>query len=260
MRTSSFIDALFDSKLAQALAGAGALAIGVLAVVLWQRPAEAPEAPAAKAGSWSDPVGPGLLSRPTSDLPSFAAQDMRDVKIAVDASGHLVPDPALHGLMDEFLLKPRPSERQAMELQLRELLRQRLDQPAAGEADRLVSAYAAYLQAEGQLLARERFTQPDPNGLSDDQVRHLLAWQRERAGLRERLLGTEAASAWFAAEDANCAAALSDWEKQLAPPDDEDSSEQWNRRRYGDRLAARRNNDAQTCAALIADSAAAPRG
>jgi hypothetical protein len=260
MRTSDFIDALFESKLAQGLAGAGALAVGVLAVVLWQRPdmlQQAATAPApAPAAQWDGAAGPGLLSGPVRDLPPLALdpQAMRDMKIAVDAAGHLVPDRSLRSLMDEFLVKGKPSERQAMELQLRVFLRDRLKQPAAGEADRLVTDYLAYLNMEQQMLSRERFTQPDPSGLTDEQVQHLLAWQKQRADLRQRMLGTAAASGWFDEEDGGCANALGDWQKQMAPPDDDDSNEQFARRRYGQRLAEGRNHDAQACAAQIAGS------
>jgi lipase chaperone LimK len=192
------------------------------------------------------------------DLPPLALdpQAMRDTKIVVDAAGHLVPDRALRNLMDGFLVKGKPSERQAMEAQLRVFLRDRLKQPAAGEADRLVTDYLAYLNLEQQMLSRERLTQPDPSGLSEEQVQHLLAWQKQRAGLRQRMLGTAAASAWFDEEDGGCANALGDWQKQLEPPDDDDSNEQFARRRYGQRLAERRNNNAQACAAQIAESMA----
>jgi hypothetical protein len=257
MRTTSLIDALFDSKLALGIACAGAVAAGVLAVVLWQRPADAPAAASAQAaGSWDAGVGPGLLSSPVRDLPAIDAQLVRDTKIAVDAAGHLVPDRALRSLMDGFLVKGKQSERQAMETELRLFLRQSLRPPAAGEADRLVTAYQAYQQAEEQMLSRERFTQPDPDGLSDEQVKHLLAWQRQRADLRQRMLGAAVASAWFDEEDGNCAAVLDDWQKQLAPPDDDDSNEQLARRRFGNSLAERRNNNAQACAAQIAESMA----
>jgi hypothetical protein len=257
MRNTSFIDALFDSKLALGIAGAGAMAAGVLAVVLWQRPAAAPEAARApSAGSWDAAVGPGLLSGPVRDLPAIDAQLVRDTKIAVDADGHLVPDRALRNLMDGFLVKGKQGERQAMETELRLFLRQSLRPPADGEADRLVTAYLAYQQEEEQMRSRERFTQPDPGGLSDEQVRHLLAWQRQRADLRQRMLGTAAASAWFDAEDGNCAAVLDDWQKQLAPPDDDDSNEQFERRRFGNSLEERRNNNAQACAAQITESMA----
>jgi lipase chaperone LimK len=257
MRNTSFIDALFDSKLALGIAGAGAMAAGVLAVVLWQRPAGAPEAARAPvAGSWDAGVGPGLLSSPVRDLPAIDAQLVRDTKIAVDASGHLVPDRALRTLIDGFLIKGKQSERQAMEAQLRLYLRQSLRPPAADEADRLVTAYLAYQQAEEQMLARERFTQADPAGLSEDQVKHLLDWQRGRADLRKRMLGEAVASAWFAEEDGNCADVLNEWLKQLAPPDDNDSNEQFARRRYGQSLEERRNNSAQACAAQISESMA----
>lgn len=259
MRATSFIDTLFDSKLVMGIACAGAMAAGVMAVVLWQRPVEAPVAAAEPTGSWNDPIGPGLLARPGQGTQAFGAQVPRDANIAVDANGHLVPDRTLRSLMDGFLVTPKPSERQAMEVQLRELLAVRLRQPAAGEADRLVTAYAAYLQAEAQARARERFSQADPDGLSDQQVQHLLAWQRERTGLRERMLGNEVVNAWFAEEDGNCTAVLIDWEKQLAPPDQNDSNEQMDRRRWGDTLAQRRNTNAQACAAQIAESIA-PRG
>jgi lipase chaperone LimK len=197
-----------------------------------------------------------MLSGPVRDLPAFGAPVVPDTKIAVDDAGHLVPDRALRSLMDRFLVNVGQADRQAMEAQLRALLRERLRQPAAGEADRLVTDYLAYLQAEQQMLARERFTKPDPAGLSEDEVKHLLAWQKQRAGLRQRMLGTAAASAWFDAEDGDCASVLDDWQKQLAPPADGDSNEQFERRRHGDTLEARRNYNAQACAAQIAESIA----
>ena len=43
---------------------------------------------------------------------------------------------------------------------------------------------------------------------------------------------------------------------QLAPPDDNDSNEQFARRRYGQSLEERRNYAAQACAAQIAQSMA----
>jgi hypothetical protein len=258
MRTNGFIDRLLDTKLGVGIVGATAMAIAVLAVVYWQRPKVVQEAAPAPAAQWDGAMGPGMLSGTLRDMPASAleAQTMRDTKIAVDAAGHLVPDRALRSLMDGFLVKVKPSERQAMEAQLRVFLRGRLSQPAAGEADRLVTDYLAYMNMEQQMLSRERFTPPDPSGLTDDQIKHLLAWQKQRAELRQRMLGTAAASAWFDAEDGDCANALNDWQKQMAPPDDDDSNEQFARRRYGQRLAEGRNNNAQACAAQIAGSIA----
>jgi lipase chaperone LimK len=257
MRRRSLVDALFDSKLALGVASVAAVAIGVVGVVLWQRPAVAPDtAPTQAAANWDGAMGPGMLSGAVRDLPAIDAQLMRENKIAVDASGHLVPDRALRNLMDGFLLKGKQSERQAMETELRLFLRQSLRPPAAGEADRLVTDYLAYQQAEQQLLSSQRFTPPDAGGLSEEQVKQLLAWQHQRADLRQRMLGTAVASAWFDAEDGNCTAILNDWQKQLAPPDDNDSNEQFARRRYGDALEQRRNDNAQACAAQLMDTMA----
>jgi lipase chaperone LimK len=255
--TRGVVDALLDSKLALGLAGVAAVSIGVLGVVLWQRPAAVPDTqPVTAAGSWGGAAGPGLLSGPLRDLPTFDAQLVRENKIAVDAAGHLVPDRALRTLMDGFLVKGKPGERTAMETELRLFLRQSLRAPAAGEADRLVTDYLAYRQAEQQLLARERFTPPAADGLSEEQVTHLLAWQRQRAELRQRMLGSAVVGAWFDEEDGNCTAVLNDWQKQLAPPDDNDSNEQFDRRRYGDTLQERRNHSAQACAAQLMETMA----
>lgn len=260
MRRAGLLDALFDNKLALGIAGAAAVTAGVYAVVLWQRPAAAPADVPAKLGSWNDPVGPGLLrSSSSGSAPAFDVQVPRDARITVDALGHLVPDLALRKLMDGFLVRAKPSERQAMLAQLREFLTGRLRQPAASEADHLAIAYDAYLQQEALMVASERFTAPDPGGLSDQQVQHLLAWQHDRAQLRERMLGAAVAAVWFTEEDVNCTEALNEWEKQMAPPGDNDSTEQFNRRRWGDMLAQRRNDNAQACAAQIAQSIA-PRG
>lgn len=250
-------DALLDSKLAQGIACVAAVACGVVAVLGWPRPQPTAEA-APAAAMWEGPAGPGLLSSPVHDLPALApGAQPRDTKIALDQAGHLVPDLALRSLMDSFIVSSKRSERVAMAAQLRTLLRERLNQPAAGEADRLVTDYLAYLQAEEQMRAAERFTQPDPAGLSEAEVRHLLAWQRQRAALRERMLGIPVASAWFDSEDARCSSALADWEKLREPlAQQDDSYEQTMRRRYGPMLETRRNDDAQACAAQIAQALA----
>ncbi|TFW32178.1 hypothetical protein [Massilia horti] len=261
MARTGLLDALFDSKLALATACAGAVAIGVLAVVAWSRPDVARDAEPAPARSWDSPLGPGLLAGPVRDMPGpgLDAQVMRDVKIALDDAGHLAPDPALRKLMDAFLVKSERAERQAMATQLRALLQARLRAPAAGEADRLVTDYLAYLGMEEQMRERERFARPDPSGLSDQEIEHLLAWQQQRAQLRQRMLGSAVSRAWFEEEDGRCIAAFEDWRKQGTPQgtDEEgDSVELMLRRRHGAVLEERRNNNAQACAAQIAETMA----
>jgi lipase chaperone LimK len=268
MAHASFVDALLESRLVMALACAGAVTVGVVGVVLWQRPAmllgPAPGPRPVAAASWDGPVGPGLLSSPVHYLPAtgIEAEVMRGTKIAVDTAGHLVPDAALRQLMDAFLVNGRRSERQVMSRQLRDFLRASLGQPAAGEADRLVTDYLAYLATEEQMLGRERFERPDPAGLSDHQLEQLMAWQSSRAELRQRMLGTTVARAWFEQDDSNCSAAFEDWRKMRMPPETDqepDSVELAARRRFGPALEERRNNNAQACAAQVMQTMT-PRG
>jgi hypothetical protein len=79
-------------------------------------------------------------------------------------------------------------------------------------------------------------------------------WLRQRAQLRERMLGTAVAQAWFAAEDADCNTALADWRMMRAPAGsaDVDSNELQARRRHGEVLEQRREEDARTCAGQLA--------
>jgi hypothetical protein len=257
-------DALFESKLALGIAGAGAIAVGVLGVMLWQRPAApGPVTPAPAAASWNGPIGPGLLSSPVREPPAagLEAEAMRGAKISVDAGGHLVADAALRQLMDAFLVSGARAQRPAMAAQLRSFLQASLRPPASGEADRLVTDYLAYLGAEEQMLARERFDRPDPAGLSGREIDHLMAWQQQRSELRQRMLGIAVTRAWFVQEDADCGAAFEDWRRQRDPEafEEGDAVEQATRRRFGNTLELRRNYNAQACAAQVMSSLA-PHG
>jgi lipase chaperone LimK len=192
--------------------------------------------------------------REPSALGALEGQIAPGTKIAVDSAGHLVPDPALHKLMDDFLLKGRETDRAAMVGQLRAFLQASLRPPASSEADRLVSDYLAYLGAESQMLARERFAPADPSGLTDREIEHLLAWQQARAQLRERMLGVAVTQAWFGQADSTCVSAFEEWRKQQAPAgqdDEADSVELTERRLHGAALEERRNNNAQACAAQV---------
>ncbi|MFL6673343.1 MAG: hypothetical protein ACJ8LG_08645 [Massilia sp.] len=260
---------LFDSRLAIGVAGATAIALGVLGAA-WLRGADAPGAAAPlatagqaqAAGAWAAPIGPGALAAPASALPGMGGDSLPtgEPQLALDGGGHLVPSLALRKLVDSYLGNPSGAQRQARANELRAYLKGRLKAPALAEALRIVSDYLGYLEIEEQLLARERFARPDPSGLSDAQVEHLLAWQQQRSRLRERTLGTLVAQAWFETEDANCATALSDWRLlHQAPAEGEEleSNELRARRVHGPVLEQRRNMHAQACASLLVDGLAA---
>lgn len=259
-------DSLFDSRLALGAAGVCAVAVGVMGVLYWQRPAVAPHAPPAQAASaWDNPIGPGLLAAPPRELatPQAAAPVARDTRIALDTGGHLVVNLALRTLFDAFIARGKGAQGADAALELRAYLNGRLAAPAAQEAQHLVGDYLAYRDAEAQLRASARFAPPGPSGLSERDVAQLLAWQQQRAQLRQRMLGAVVAQAWFELEDAGCAAALGDWQKQRDPqvPDEEpDSVTLRERRVHGAMLDARREFNAQACASQIREGLAAPNG
>jgi hypothetical protein len=172
----------------------------------------------------------------------------------VDAAGRLAIDPALHHLFDAYLKNDAPREQE-----LRAYLRRRLAQPALAQAEQLAGDYLRYLQAEAALRANTRVAPPDPSGLSVAQVEQMQAWQQQRSQMRERMLGTAVAQAWFGIEDADCRTALSDWRLAQTPAESEEvgSNELRARRLHGAVLEQRRNERAQSCAAQLMDRLAA---
>jgi hypothetical protein len=156
--------------------------------------------------------------------------------------------------MDAYLETGQPSGRRARAEQLRAVLKRKLVAPAAGEADRILNQYLDYLEAEDRLLARERFTAPGADGLAERDIERLLAFQEQRAQQRHRLLGAALAQAWFEADDSRCGAILRDWQLQHVPPEpgqELDPVEMRERRIHGAVLEARRDADAQGCAAQM---------
>ncbi|HEU4375269.1 MAG TPA: hypothetical protein VFS02_17365 [Telluria sp.] len=213
-----------------------AVLIALPAVWWWPRGALPDPAPAPSARAWDGPIGPGLAG---------------GASVQPAGSAPLVADLALRKLMDSYL--GQAGERSAGVPQLRALLAQRLAVPAMAEADRIITAYLGYLEMEDQLLARERFNAMD-GGLSEPVVARLLAWQGQRAQRRERALGPLLAQAWFEADDARCDVALRDWQVQHVAPDpaqEPDPVELREQRLHGAALEARRDENAQACAAQI---------
>jgi hypothetical protein len=249
---------LLDSKLGFGLACVMCAAAGAIGVVSLRDSAPPPAAEPAKAASWDGPLGPGALpasslaSTPAGGGDAFAAASGEQP--LVDAAGRLVIDPALHHLFDAYLKNGAPREQE-----LRAHLRRRLPQPALAQAEQLAGDYLRYLQAEAALRANTRVAPPDPSGLSVAQVEQMQAWQQQRTQMRERMLGTAVAQAWFGVEDANCSTALSDWRLAQMPAESEEvnSNELRARRLHGAMLEQRRNERAQSCAAQLMDRLAA---
>jgi lipase chaperone LimK len=244
---------VFDSKLAIGLACVAAVAFGAGSVVWLHGDGAQPAAPAAAPhAGWDAPIGPGgLVAGGDAATPPPATPSL------TDGAGNLRIDAGLRTLFDGYLAKTGAAAREARAAQLRAYLDSRLTPPARGQAADLVDAYLRYLRAEGELRAQARLTRPDPSGLSDQQVAQMLAWQQERAHLRERMLGTTVAQAWFGADD-DCRSALEDWRKMRAPAGAEevDSNELRARRVHGAVLEQGRNERAQACASRLMDGTA----
>ena len=217
--------------------------------------ATVPATAAVRASSWDRPIGPGAL------VPAAAVAAPADGGAGrqplLDAAGRLKVDPALRRLFDSFLRNGTAGAQR--EVELRAYLQRRLVPPALTQADTLAGDYLRYLTAEAALRANARLAPPDPAGMSAAQVEQMLAWQQQRAQLRERMLGSAVSQAWFGTEDADCRTALADWRLTRAPAgsDEVDSNELRARRLHGAVLEQRRNERAQSCASQLMDRLAA---
>jgi lipase chaperone LimK len=242
----SLLDSKFGFGLACVLCAAAG-AMGVVVLRAGATPATTPAAPA-RAASWDGPLGPGALA------PAPAAGPAQDEPPLVDAAGRLALDPALHRLFDAYLKSGVPREQA-----LHTYLKRRLQPPALAQAESLAGDYQRYLRAEAALRASQGLKPPDPAGLNQAQVEQMLAWQRQRAQLRERMLGTAVAQAWFGREDADCTTALGDWRLARMPAESEEvgSNELRARRLHGAVLERRRVELALSCAAQLMDGLAA---
>lgn len=242
---------LLDSKAGFGLACVLCAAAGAMGVV-WLRDGGAPPAaPAlpARAASWDGPLGPGALAAPAAANFKQAAAASGEQPLLDDA-GRLKIDPALQRLYDGYLKGSTPREQE-----LRAWLQGRLAQPALAQAQTLAADYLRYLRAEAALRASERIAPPDPAGMNAAQVEQMQAWQERRAQLRERMLGSAVAQAWFGIEEADCRTALAEVRTMRLPPGAEevDSNELRARRLHGAVLEQRRNEKAQACAARLMD-------
>jgi len=249
---------LLESKLGIGMVCALGAAAAVMGVA-YLRQADPPAAGPARTASWDGPVGPGALGAvapadPGAGAPTAAAS-MPGEQPLLDAAGRLLIGPALHGLFDSYLKNGGVPHEQ----ELRAYLKRRLVAPALTQAETLAADYARYLKAEAALRANQRFSPLDRAGLSLPQVEQMLAWQQQRAQLRERMLGATVAQAWFGTADADCRTALTDWRLARAPVGSEevDSNELRARRLHGAMLEQRRNERARSCAAQLMDRLAA---
>jgi lipase chaperone LimK len=194
---------------------------------------------------------------PAPPAAAITPEPAREPGLALDSGGHLVAGMALRRLMDSYLAGGAAG-RPVRARQLQDFLHRHLAPPAAAEGVRIAGRYSQYLDTQERLLARERFDALAMQPLAERDVERLLAYREQRAQLRERVLGATLARAWFEADDSRCGAALREWQLQHVAPEpgqELDPMEIRERRIHGAALEARRNEDAQVCAAqmILAD-------
>jgi hypothetical protein len=243
-----------DSKLGFGTVCVAGIAIGVAAAFWLQGGAPAARPAPGAASAWDGAIGPGALAAPAASAGAALGMETAGEPSLVDAGGRLVIGLPLRRLIDAYLLKDSAaSARQNRAAELRAELRRRLPQPALGQAESLVGDYLRYLDAEQALRTRVRIAPPGEGILDAAQVGQMEDWLRQRAQLRERMLGAAVTEAWFAAEDAECNTALADWRRMRAPVGSEevDSNELQARRLHGAVLEQRREEGARLCAAQL---------
>lgn len=146
--------------------------------------------------------GPGIWT----DSALASGSEMADAAVpeglALTADQHLVINRALKDVFDHFLADAHLGARDKHTKKLLAYLKVSLPVPALQEAEKMVHSYVAYLDAHDTLLAREAIPTLNPDSvLTLHDVERISGWLAQRAQLRQELLGTHIARAWFDEEE-----------------------------------------------------------
>jgi hypothetical protein len=199
----------------KALAALTALAAALLAAQAW-RTSPAPAASrAADIATTRPPLADSAAQRLFRDLGSQPPHALSSAELSLTDNQELIPDFALHALIDSFLLNHDDAGRMQA---LSDHLHRTLPAGAADEAMQIATRYQAYLTAHDELLAAQHFSAGDATSLD---LNRLSSWQQQRHQLRVRMLGERIALEWFGNEETYAVQALDEWRQRgsgLAPP------------------------------------------
>lgn len=197
-------------------------------LTLWARYAATAATPiSAPVPAWQparQPAG-SQATRASASASAYPAAPAITPDLSLTDKQQLIPDFALHKLMDGFL-----SSRNEAGLEAH--LRRALPADAANEAIQIAARYRAYLTAHAELLAAQHFTSADA---ASQDLNRLISWQQQRQQLRIRMLGEQITLEWFGSEEAYLEQALEEWRQRSegrAPatagvaPDDQAAHEQ----------------------------------
>lgn len=184
---------------------ATAAALLAAAGYLWQpAPEPVPESPKPAHSTDSATFGPGAWIEPGPNPPaSVNPSEYEPVPqgLAVTANQQLLVNPALHDIIDSFLLGGHPGDRATHASALRAHLKSKLPAAAYDDAALIVQHYLAYMDAHDELLARQVSIKPQTGDAAQDMER-ISGWLAQRERLRQTLLGINLTKAWYGDEDA----------------------------------------------------------
>jgi len=127
---------------------------------------------------------------------------LRDGRLRVDSSGHLIIERGLRDLFDYYLTTLGESDLGVIREQLLQVFHKELPQAAAVQAAQLLEAYLDYRQKTGAL--EQQYPDLNESNVADVVTEYFSA--RER--LRQEIFDDETINAFFAADMANEQAAL----------------------------------------------------
>jgi hypothetical protein len=185
-----------------------ALAAALLAAQAWRTSPAPVVGRAADIAITSPPAVESAAQRLFRDLGSQPPHALPSTELSLTDNQELIPDFALHALIDSFLLNHGDADRMQA---LSDHLHRTLPAGAADEAMQIAARYQAYLAAHDELLAAQHFGSGDATSLD---LNRLSSWQQQRQQLRVRMLGERIALEWFGNEDTYVAQALDEWRQR----------------------------------------------
>lgn len=184
----------------KAPAALAAVMMAAALLTVWARHAATIPTPMPAPAPVRQPAG-SQAARATASAATFSATVAITPALSLTDKQELIPDFALHQLMDNFLLNRSEAELEAY-------LRRALPASAANEAIQIAERYQRYLTAHDELLAAQHFTSADA---ASQDLNRIISWQQQRQQLRIRMLGERIALEWFGNEEAYLGQALDEW-------------------------------------------------
>ena len=161
-----------------------------------QKGVASPRATEAPGVAPSTPQTPVAMASGLEDLPQSLAGTQVSCALESDAAGHLRVTIELRHCFDYFLSAVGEESLDSLTARIRAQLRQRLQEPALGEAEEVLTGYLDYLRGVAEI---EQSQLPEPGQMDLARVRQQMEQVRS---LRTQYLSPEVIAAFFSDDDA----------------------------------------------------------